>query len=135
MKQNQARRFRVRFHLGKGPNFMHWQITDKKSGMAREYYDPDKVEIVMYKAKLGNQPSAARKIFEGADKTVCAWVDCDAIDINYKKSPNFQPLDTESLTQYKYNPRKNPHWFTDTDFNLDNETFLKLTTKHNKIYG
>lgn len=129
------KRYRVRFHLAKGANYMHWQITDNNSKGAREYYHPDKVEIVMYKAKLGNQPATARKIFEGQNKTVCAWVECDAVDINYKSSPNFQPIDTQELTQYKYNPRKNPHWFTDTDFNKDNSTFRKLTTKQNKIYG
>ena len=114
---------------------MHWQVTDKKSGGVREYYHPDKVEIVMYRAKLGNQPATARKIFEGQNKTVCAWVECDAVDINYKSSPNFQPIDTQELTQYKYNPRKNPHWFTDTDFNKDNTTYIKLTTQQNRIYG
>jgi len=129
------KRFRVRFHLGKGVNYKKWQVIDRHNGTHREYYDPEKVEIVMYKARLGNQPSTARRIFEGSNKTVCAWVDCDMVDINYLKSPSANLTDTEGLTQYKYNPRKNPHWFTDGDTNVDNQEFLKMTTKNKTIYG
>ena len=133
------KRFRVRFHLGKGANYMHWQVTDRgimsDSGDAREYYSPDKVEIVMHGAKLGNQVSTALKIFEGENKTVCAWVECDAVDINYKASKVFQETDVTNLERIMYNPRKNPHWFTDDDHNIDDKEFRKLTTKQNKIYG
>ena len=129
------KRFRVRFHLAKGPNYQKWQVTDNGNSSYREYYKPDLVEITMYKARLGNQPSAARKIFEGANKTVCAWVDCDMVDIKHLRANTSEQTDTEELTQYKYNPRKNPHWFTDTDFNVDGQEFLKMTTKNRSIYA
>ena len=129
------KRFRVRFHLAKGKNYMHWQVLDKKNGFNRDYYDPENCNIKMYNCRLGNQVATARKIFDGANKTVCAWVDCDNLDIEYRKSPTFKDVEEEALTQYKYNPRKNPHWFTDTDFNVDGKTFLTLTTSKAKIYG
>ena len=62
-------------------------------------------------------------------------MDCDNLDIEYRKSPTFKEVEDETMTQYKYNPRKNPHWFTDTDFNVDGKTFLTLTTSKAKIYG
>lgn len=133
------KRFRVRFHLGKGKNYMMWQVRDRglnKSGVvATEYYDPDKVDIVMSKCLLGNQVSAARKIFEGANKTVCAWVDCDMIDVLYHTSPTYESEDVSDKTQYKYNPRKNPHWFTDTNFNCDGEKMPRMLTKGRNIYA
>ena len=135
MTKKSRKRFRVRFHLGQGANYQKWQITDQSSTTYREYYSPDNVEIVMYKARLGNQPSAARKIFDGANKTVCAWVDCDMVDIKHLKSPNAEPVNVDGMTQYKYNPRKNPHWFTDDNFNVDGEEFTKMTTKNRSIYA
>jgi hypothetical protein len=134
-KRKQPKRFRVRFHLGKGNNYQKWQITDMGNTLYREYYDPSIVEIVMYKARLGNQASTARKIYNGANKTVCAWVDCDMVDIVHVKSPHYQPTNTEELTRFKYNPRKNPHWFTDEDPNVDGQEFLKMTTKNRSIYA
>tara|TARA_R100001015_G_C4613568_1_gene169245 strand:- start:1007 stop:1414 length:408 start_codon:yes stop_codon:yes gene_type:complete len=134
------KRFRVRFHLGKGKNYKMWQVKDRgvqrtPSWVNTEYYNPEKCNIKMYKCKLGNQESTARKIFEGDNKTVCAWVDCDNIDIEYRKDPKFREVEEHVLTHYKYNPKKNPHWFTEEDINCDGKTFLILTTSKRKIYG
>lgn len=89
----------------------------------------------MRKCRLGNQESTARKIFEGAHKTVCAWVDCDMIDVMYHSSPTYKKPDTDDKTQYKYNPRRNPHWFTEDSYNCDGEEMLSLTTNGRSIYG
>lgn len=136
------KRFRVRFHLAQGPNFMRWQVSDRtdnpraNNGKAhKDYYNPEFCDIVMTGCKLGNRPATARRIFDGENKTVCAWVDCDMVDIKYKKSPDYQTPDTSDLINYKYNPRKNPHWFTDDDNNVDGATFNTLTTNGRKIYG
>lgn len=133
------KRFRVRFHLANGPNYMKWQVKDRgmqgAGWLATEYYDPEKCNIKMRGCKLGNQESTAMKIFEGANKTVCAWIDCEELDIEYRKDPRFKDVEEDGLTQYKYNPRKNPHWFTDTESNCDGRTFKTLTTCKRKIYG
>lgn len=141
MRRNK-KRFQVRFHLGKGQNHMKWQVKDAGNNPASnngkadiDYYNPDKVDIVMYQCKLGNHPSTARKIYEGAHKTVCAWVECDMVEIKYRSSPNFQEQDTSDMIQYKYNPRKNIHWFTDEDSNVDDHEFMILSTKGKSIYG
>ncbi len=39
------------------------------------------------------------------------------------------------MDHYKYNPRKNPHWFTDSDPNVDKTAHKVLATTGKKIYG
>jgi hypothetical protein len=129
------KRFKVRFHLGKGKNYMKWQVTDHKNNFYKDYYDPEKVDILMYKCKLGNQESIARKIFNGEHKTVCAWVECDMIDIVYKGSPEYNESIIDGKNQYRYNPRIWPHWSSDDVKNADNMTFVKMQTKGRKIYA
>jgi len=122
------RRYKVRFHLGAGKNYMKWQVFDLKQNH-KDYYDPDKVSLLMRGCELGNHPSTAKKIHEGANKTVCAWVSCDQVMV-VTNTPKLS-----ELTHYKYNPRKNPHWFTDMQSNVDGRRFKTLITHKRKIYG
>ena len=128
------KRYKVRFHLAKGENFMKWQVFDLKNN-TKDYYDPDTRSIIMRDCLLGNHASTARKIFEGDNKTVCAWVECDMVDVVYKESPTYQEPNLDGATQYKYNPRKWPHWNSDDVMNADIMKFVKLKTKGRKIYG
>ena len=123
------RRYRVRFHLAKGENFMKWQVFDKLHG-TKEYYDPDTKSIVMRDCILGNQPATAKKIFDGDNKTVCAWVACDDVSI----VDSLSRID-HRMTRFKYNPRKNPHWFSDASMNCDNRKFKMMITNNRKVYG
>ncbi len=41
----------------------------------------------------------------------------------------------DGLTHYKYNPRKNPHWFTDKTNNADGRKFRIMVTNKRKVYG
>ena len=72
----------------------------------------------------------AKKIFEGQNKTVCAWVDCDNVVDNMS-----QPETLDAMTQYKYNPRKNPHWFTDDNDNVDKTDHDVMVTLNRSVYG
>ena len=122
------KRYRVRFHLAKGENFMKWQVFDKLHG-TKDYYDPDTKSIIMRDCILGNQPSTAKKIFDGENKTVCAWVSCEEVSVvDTTPSPS-------KMTNYKYNPRKNPHWFCDKSNNCDNRKFKMMKTNKRKVYG
>jgi len=123
-----VKRYRVRFHLAKGENFMKWQVFDKQNNL-KEYYSPDEWSLVMDDCTLGNHPSTAKKIYEGADKTVCAWIACN------KVTASSQAPSTESCTQFKYNPKKNPHWFTDNNPNVDGMTFTTMITKNKQVYA
>lgn len=122
------RRYRVRFHLGKGRDYMKWQVFDLKHN-TKDYYNPEKVSLVMKGCELGNHPKTAQRIYEGTNKTVCAWVSCNEVMVSLKP-PSFK-----EMVQYKYNPRKNPHWFTDTHDNVDGRKLSMMFTHNKQVYG
>ena len=68
--------------------------------------------------KLRNQPALARKIHEGADKDVCAWVDCESVDVLPATAGGGDPV--------LYNPRRVPYWTNESGDNLDNRKFDTL---------
>lgn len=125
------KRYKVRFHLGRGETYMHWQVTDNET-KTKYYAHPDSQSLLMQGCVLGNQPSVARKIFEGENKTVCAWISCD--DVRYIENGKASP-DDFGMKQYKYNPRKNPHWFTDDSDNCDKKQIKEMMTINRQVYG
>jgi len=98
---------KVRFNLGAGKNYMKWKIeyTDGKV----EYLHPTDVQLMMHDCTLKNYKKTAEKIFNGADKTVCAWVLCKQIEI---KTSNFEP---ETQNKIRFNPRVQPNWILNGD--------------------
>jgi len=131
----QDKRFRVRFHLGKGPNYMTWQVIDKKNGYNKDYYNPEGCSIHMVNCVFGNNPTIAQKIYDGDHKTVCAWVDCDDLDVSYVKSPDYVKPNTKNMMKYRYNPRKAIHWNTNRCYNVDGKKVKHLYTHNMGIYG
>lgn len=125
------KRYRVRFHLARGDNYMKWQVFDRESN-TKDYFDPDFKSILMKNCELGNQPATAKKIYNGDNKTVCAWISCDSYQV--VDNDRFK-MDTRALTHYKYNPKKNPHWFTDTHDNRDGLKFDTMITQDRAVYG
>ncbi len=105
--------YKVRFHLGRGKNFMKWQITSNLNtgdGTGAKhvvsYVNPQENQLAMLGCKLSLQPTAAQKIHDGANKTVCAWIECEAVqvlEVNRLK-PNEQDY------RIKFNPRQSPNW-------------------------
>jgi hypothetical protein len=98
------KRIRVRFNLGKGKNFMKWKVEfpDKRV----QYFDPTTTQLVMFGCQLRNYKKVAEKIYNGANKTVCAWVLCEDIDI---RTERFIPFDA-NCDRIRYNPRIKPNW-------------------------
>jgi hypothetical protein len=101
-------RFQVRFHLGKGENFGKWQVRYRE---ATYYLDPERVSLNMVNCKLRNQPSAAQKIYAGAHKKVCAWIDCEELEVGHPVHHVGVPV--------SYNPRVAPHWRGEAGENID----------------
>ena len=105
--------YKVRFHLGRGKNFMKWQVTSNLNtgdGTGAKhvvsYVNPQENQLAMLGCKLSLQPTAAQKIHDGANKTVCAWIECEAVqvlEVNRIK-PNEQDY------RIKFNPRQSPNW-------------------------
>lgn len=96
------KRIRVRFNLGAGKNYMKWKVEYPDGRV--EYLHPTDVQLVMTGCTMKNHRKTAQKIFEGANKTVCAWVLCDSIRI---RKEGFDP---ENKNRIRYNPRVQPNW-------------------------
>lgn len=108
-------RIKVRFNLGKGVNYMKWKIQYPNGNV--EYHRPADVQLVMKNCQLRNHKKTAQKIFDGANKTVCAWVLCEEIEIRFK---NFAKWDL-ICERIKYNPRVQPNWLLN-DVIVDNQS-------------
>lgn len=118
--------YKVRFNLGKGPRFMTWKITFPDGH--HEYLQPDEVTLILIKAKLKNQRGTAEKIHEGANKRVCAWVECE--DLKIKDKYRF----SENLSEISYNPRIAPYWRDTKGNDVDNSYYGTMRTLGNKVF-
>jgi hypothetical protein len=108
---------KVRFNLGAGKNFMHWNIDGV-------FYNPATTSMVLHNCKLRNRQATARKIFAGAHKEVCAWVQCERIEFGHN---------ARAGAAVSYNPRIAPNWIVNGE-NADNKHFDKLITIGSKIF-
>jgi hypothetical protein len=113
---------RVRFHLAQGPNFQNWQI---KCGETVEYYDPQDVNLLLFNCKLRNQTATAKRIFNGANKTVCAWIECDHVKVITSATDKVPA----ALDFLYYNPRNKPYWHCSRGRNRDGYGYPKLVTQ------
>lgn len=108
---------KVRFNLGKGPNYMKFKVEYPDG--RKEYYHPSDYQLVMSDCILKNHKKTAQKIFDGAEKTVCAWILCKQIEI---RNSSFIKDDTRRV---RYNPRVQPNWLLDGQI-VDNKEFEKI---------
>jgi len=118
------RNIKVRFHLAQGVNFMKWQIKDNKGNVI--YLEPSEVSLSLHNCKLVNRPSTAKKIHEGAHKTVCAWIECEGYNIN--KPPTV--VDNQIVT---YNPRVTPNWVLNGE-NVDGVIYEEIETLNRALH-
>ena len=97
----------------------------------------------MQDVTLVNHKSVARKIHEGANKTVCAWlrpkrVEVGTLNIDDLNKAFDMMLDMRkdgTLVQVMYNPREFPHWVDNSGNNLDGKTLRKAMTIGKLIYA
>jgi hypothetical protein len=76
---------------------------------------------------LKNNKSTATKIFNGENKSVCAWIICDNINVVDKQ------IIEETNKTISFNPRVVPYWVSD-GINVDDKSFSELFTVDTKIY-
>ncbi len=117
---------KVRFHLAAGENFRKWQV---RKGNEVSFYSPNEVNILMVGCKLRNHLSIAKKIHEGANKEVCAWVECQSVEI---KSKGEMQVDTSAPVSY--NPRIAPHWVDSFGLNADDLCCPYVVSEGNRLY-
>jgi hypothetical protein len=116
---------KVRFNLGRGKNYLKWKVTHPDGDVI--YYSPDEVQLVMTECTFKNHKSTAQKIYDGGNKTVCAWVLCKEIEIN---TTGFIKDETKKV---RYNPRVQPNWLYEGKV-MDNETSTQLHTIDRGVY-
>jgi hypothetical protein len=125
-----GKKIKVRFNLGKGENYMKWKI-EYPSGQV-SYYSPVSIQLIMKDCQLKNGRKTAMKIFNGENKTVCAWVLCEDITVRYS---GFEQFDDMELPRLKYNPRKLPFWvMDDSEAPLDGSRFEEIATVDYKLF-
>lgn len=120
--------FKVRFHLGQGENYMKWQVKNTIDNSVM-YIDPASFSITLTGCRLMNRKSTAQKIHDGANKTVCAWIECGSVEIdarNLKKADLIYPI--------KYNPREAPHWQDSMGQDIDGGWIPKIQTMGRELF-
>ena len=122
------RRIKVRFNLGRGKNYMKWKVEYSKG--VSEYYDPKEVQLMMDNCVLKNHKGTSKKIYEGSNKTVCAWVLCETIKL-LDKEINMSYLNGDRI---QYNPKIKPNWVINDDI-VDDVHFEKIVSFENKLFN
>lgn len=117
---------KVRFHLAKGPNFQKWQVVDN---FQTRYHEPDNFSLILENCILKNYRKTAERIFQGQNKTVCAWIECRLIDVVEDLDLNFNYLD-----KINYNPRIAPYWQDGKKNNIDLCCFDRIVTHKKNLY-
>lgn len=127
-----GKKIKVRFNLGKGENYMKWKI-EYPSGQV-SYYSPGDIQLILQKCTLKNGRKTALKIFNGENKTVCAWVLCEDISVRYNGFEQFDDPELK-LQRLKYNPKRLPFWtMDDGDRCLDGITIEEIGTVDSKLF-
>ena len=116
---------RIAFHLARGVNYMHFQIKLINGDVI--YVNPNKNSIILKNCTLKNQKSASLKIFNGADKQRCAWIEFDSFEI-------VPIIENISNINIRFNPRICPTWQINNEGNKDNTTFETLYTNKHNLY-
>ena len=124
---NTMARIKVRFNLGRGINYMKWKVTYPDGSV--EYYNPTETQLVLKGTQLKNHKSVAKKIYEGGEKVVCAWILCDEIEV---LTYNFNQSDFEG-EQLRYNPRVQPNWMLNGII-VDDARFSRIESVDFKLY-
>jgi hypothetical protein len=131
MKQNKLHA-EVRFHLGRGENYMHWQIKimQGRKKVDEYYYDPFYYQLEMVGCKLINKLNKAKKVHDAGVKDVSGWVRCAEVIINNE-------IGVDNLEKLYYNPIRDPQWRRESDageFAWDNTEYSTLITQGKQVY-
>ena len=114
--------YKVRFNLNRAEAYQMWKVTDMRT-KTHKFYDPYKVMFLMGDCVLVNQKSTALKIHEGATKEVCAWVECETIDILDRNGLSSELIsNTTTCMGLRYNPRVHPFWVDESGNKLQHGT-------------
>ncbi len=118
-------KIKVRFNLGRGPRYLKWQVSYPDRV---EYLDPNEFQLRLIGCQLVSQPKTAKQINEGANKSVCAWITCDSIEV-YQNGT----ISIDSDEEVIYNPRNKPYWVYKGE-NSDKLAIKEIVSLGNKLF-
>jgi len=127
--------YKIRFHLGRGANFMKWQI--KEPGGKTRYLDPDGWIISAKNATLRNRKATAQKIHDGCNKTVCAWIEAESLEVHKCKGDMAIHTSMDVLGDcqpVRFNPREAPHWTSMAGDDIDGTSYKDVKTFGKFVY-
>ncbi len=117
--------YKVRFHLGSGPNFKHWQV---RCGKSVYYHDPERTFLVMHGCLLVNERRTAEKVHEQQVRDVCGWVLCESLEAHERQTEDKGEM-------LLYDPKILPHWTRESECqNIDGTTWSKLVTHGRRVF-
>ena len=124
--------YEVRFHLGRGENYMHWQVKAMcgSNKLDEFYYNPNEYQLEMIGCKLISNTNKAKKVHAAGKKDVSGWVECDEVMIN-------NLIEIDNFEKLYYNPIRNPYWRRESDCNefiWDNSEYATLITNGKQVY-
>lgn len=70
--------YKVRFNIGAGVHFRHWQV-EGPDGVS--YYDPDKNSLILRGCRLSNRRRVAEKVFSSQRRDVCGYAVCESVEV------------------------------------------------------
>ncbi len=124
--------YKVRFHLGAGEHYKHWQIRTVCKGKPDrvEYEDPSKVQLELVNCTLRSKTGVAKKVLASQVRDVCGWVECEHVITNY-----LDIISVQDLPRVTYDPKLNPYWKIEGDSdNYETMLVAELVTSGNKLY-
>ena len=122
--------YRVRFHLQRGPNYMHWQVRGRDGSL--RYVRPGDHDVEMTGCTLVSKENAAKRVHAAGVKDVCGWVECESFALH---APGTLPA--FHLERLYYNPIRDAHWRRSGDggdFSWDGCRFATLVTSGRAIF-
>lgn len=123
--------YKIRFHLSKGEHYKKWQVRNSDNSVV-SYYDPEKFFFKMHECKLINKKKIAEKIHCGANKSVCAWIECKKLEVIEEQYFNLK-VKPDQYCLIMFNPKIKPYWHLANEKNLDNTEYKTLVTFKNNI--
>lgn len=92
--------FKVRFHLGKGKNFLQWQVRGPEGV---RYYDPERSTLTLRGCVLKNRSSIATKVNKTQKRDVCGHVACEVVEVCDRPSVDIGEM-------VHFDPKIAPYW-------------------------
>lgn len=123
--------YKVRFHLGAGKHFKHWQI---RSECGVSYYWPIEVQLFLFGCVLKSNKKKAYKVYAEQVRDVCGWVEAETIRVEAMTFA-YEPIPVEGLPRISYDPKVTPYWKVEGD--SDNYEMLRVqrvVSNGNKLF-